>query len=130
MDKFKDNNTIYGIDWTDIIKKGLHKIEPTMIFDLATSIIESKKNIEELRLKGDIFVNALKLHEETVRRYLENHHKESISVINALKEIIQNENNEDLKKEAIKQLVEFSSLSLKALKEQSQTAIENIPKIT
>lgn len=119
-----------NINWTEVVKDGLHRIDPTMIFNLATRIIESKNNLEELRTKGDYFVKALKIHEDTVRGYLQNHHEESMSIINALKEIIQKESNEDLKKEALKQLVQYGSISIKGLKEQSQVAFENIPKIT
>jgi hypothetical protein len=119
-----------GINWTEVVKEGIHRIEPTMIFDLATRIIESKNNLEELKIKGHIFVNALKIHEETVKSYLQHHHEESMAVISALKELIQREDDKEIRKEILKQLVQYGSLSIKELKEQSQVAFQNIPKIT
>lgn len=118
-----------GTNRTEVFKQAVNKLDPNMIVNLATLIIERKHNLEELRIKGAFFLEALKIHEETVRVSLKSHHEQSMAVISACKAIIQTTTDESLKKEALISLVKFGSLSIEKLCKESESAFENIPKI-
>ncbi len=113
----------------DSLKGAVDKMDPQMIFSLAKDIISSYNNLQEMRIKGEVFIAALKEHEKTVRFAMEKHTEMANQIISALSMLIENASNKEEKMQYLRTLATFGSEALDKLHKTSQIALSSIPKI-
>lgn len=82
-----------------------------------------------LEIKSKLFIDALKVHEETSRTMLTEQTAQFSIVIEALKTSIESLENQEYKLQAIKYLAEYANLALKTLGETSKSALHSTPVI-
>ena len=114
---------------SDGLKGSIDKMDPQMIFSLAKDIISSYNNLKEMKIKGQIFLAALKEHEKTVRFAMQKHSETSKQVISALERMIEKTENKEEKMECLRALVTFGSESLEKLHITSRSALNSIPQL-
>jgi len=120
---------IYDKILAEGFKSAVDKMDPQMIFSLASDVISSFNDLKQMRIKGEIILGILKEHEQTVRRAMEQHTEQTNNVISALKMLIDKSESKEEKMEYLRHLVAFGSHSLEKLHLTSQTALNNIPKL-
>lgn len=113
----------------EIFMSLLNKLDPTQIFQLASTIIDARKDLEILKVKSSAFLEILKLHDEKSKVVLTESTKQFAIVIDALKTSIEALSDPEDKLQAIRYLVEYGNLSMKTLGETSQSVLEKSPNI-
>lgn len=105
----------------------LNKLDSVQIFQLASTVIDAKKEIKALEIKSKLFIDALKLHEETSKIMLNEQTAQFSIVIEALKTSIESLENQEYKFQAIKYLAEYANLALITLGETSKSVLHSAP---
>lgn len=120
---------IYNKILSDGLKSAVDKMDPQMIFSLASDVISSFNNLKQMRIKGETLLAIIKEHEKTVHIAMKEQTERTHLVISALKMLIDNAENKEEKMEYLRTLAAFGSKSLEMLHSTSQSALNSIPKL-
>ena len=111
------------------IKTAMGKLDPQMIFSLASDVVSSYHDLKQLRIRGDIFLQALKEHEITVRHTMDKQTEQMKVVIHALTILAEKAENHEERMECLRTLATFGSEAVKTLGETSKIAFNSIPQL-
>ena len=109
------------------MKQLIQKLDPTEIFKIATSVVETKRDLDIMKIKATAFVRAIEEHEITSRLALKEQTEMFKIMVEALQLTIQNSESKEERMKALEILVGYGTKALTQLGKTSKNILQSIP---